>query len=307
LVILNALPDVPSGLATALKDFVSAGGSLAVFPPVQPDAASYTGFLGRFNTTFGAKDTAALNVDRIDLEQPFYREVFTSMPRNVDLPLVRERFALGAPPKANTLLRLRNGSAFLSDVPVDKGRVYLCTSPLAPAGGNFREHALFVTSLLRMAELSRPMGALYHIIGAEAAIPLEGVDLTGEAAPHLKGPEGTDLVPEVRRTIGAVSLVPHDEDLLPGAYAVTLGADTIATLALDLPRNEGDLSAWTPDQLEQELKQRGLGTITVLDKAADGLAVSLKELDQGTKLWKWFILAALLFLALEIVFIRTAR
>ncbi|MFT3886075.1 MAG: hypothetical protein QM724_11800 [Flavobacteriales bacterium] len=307
LVVLNALPDVPSGLANALKDFVSAGGSLAMFPPTRPDAASYTGFLGHFGITFGAMDTTALNVERIDLEQPFFREVFTSMPRNVDLPLVRGRFAIGTPPKANTLLRLRNGAAFLSDVPVDKGHVYPCASPLARSGGNFREHALFVTSLLRMAELARPMDALYHIIGAEAVIPLECVDLAGEAAPHLKGPDGTDLVPEVRRTIGTVSLVPHDEDLLPGAYAVTLNDDTIATLALDLPRNEGDLSAWTPDQLRKELEQRGLGTITVLDKAVDGLAVSLRELDQGTKLWKWFVIAALCFLVLEIVFIRTTR
>lgn len=307
LVVLNALPDVPSGLANALKDYVSAGGSLAVFPAVKPDAESYAGLLARFGAGFGASDTAALNVDRIDLEEPFYREVFSSMPRNVDLPLVRTRFAITVPARGTTLLRLRDGSAFLSDVPQDKGRVYLCAAPLGDAGGTFHAHALFVTSLLRMAELSRPMGALYHIIGAEAAIPLEGVDLNGEAAPHLKGPDGTDLVPEVRRTIGAVSLMTHDEDLPPGAYAVTLGNDTIATLALDLPRNEGDLSAFTADQLRTELEQHGLGTITVLDKADSGLAVSLRELDQGTKLWKWCIIAALLFLALEIFFIRTAR
>jgi hypothetical protein len=33
----------------------------------------------------------------------------------------------------------------------------------------------------------------------------------------------------------------------------------------------------------------------------------LKELDQGVKLWKWFVLAALVFLALEILLIRTER
>lgn len=307
LVVLNALPDVPSGMSTALRDFAAGGGSVALFPAANADAASYSAFLGRFGATFGARDTARIQVERIDLQQPFFRDVFTAMPRNVDLPRVQARYAITPPATADVLLRLQDGRAFLSGTPVEKGRVYLCAAPLGPEGSTFTRHALFVTSLLRMAELSRPMGALYHIIGAEAAIPLEGVDLVGEAAPHLKGPNGTDLVPEVRRTPGELSLVLHDEDLEPGAYAVTLANDTVATLALDLPRSEGDLSAYTPDQLKALLAQHGLGTITVLEQAADGLAVSLKELDQGTKLWKWCVLAALLFLALEILFIRLAR
>ncbi|HEY0978361.1 MAG TPA: BatA domain-containing protein [Flavobacteriales bacterium] len=307
LVILNALPDVPSGLADALKSFADEGGSVALFPAADADAASYSALLQRFGAAFGMRDTASTKVDRIDLALPFYSEVFTTMPRNVDLPTVRLRFAFKAPPTANKLLQLNNGTGFLSDIPTGSGRFYLGTSPLSEQGGNFTRHALFVTSLLRMAELSRPMGALYHIIGDGTAIPLEGVALPGEAAPHLRGPEGADIVPEVRRTLNTVSLALHDAELLPGPYAVTLGADTIATIALDLPRTESDLAAYTPEQLREELEQRGLATITVLDKAEGGIAVSLRELDQGTKLWKWFVIAALVFLALEILFIRLSK
>jgi hypothetical protein len=210
-------------------------------------------------------------------------------------------------PAANTLLRLRSGAAFLSATPVGKGTVYLCAAPLDAAGGNFSRHALFVTSLLRMAELARPMGALYHIIGAEAAIPLDGVDLHGDAAPHLRGPEGIDIIPELRRTVAGASLVLHDEDLRPGPYAVTTGNDTVALLALDLPRSEGDLAAYTPDQLRGELAKRGITTISVLEQSGAGLTPSLQQMDQGTKLWKWFILAALVFLVAEIFLIRATR
>ncbi len=41
LVILNALPDVPSGLTQALTDFVANGASVAVFPPAQGDPSRY--------------------------------------------------------------------------------------------------------------------------------------------------------------------------------------------------------------------------------------------------------------------------
>ncbi|HMN05066.1 MAG TPA: BatA domain-containing protein [Flavobacteriales bacterium] len=307
LVVLNGLPDIPSGLAGAVKEFAEGGGSVAIFPAAQADATSYRAAFGLFGAGFGARDTATMKVERIDLQAPFFRDVFSSMPRNVDLPLVRTRYAITPAPAADVLLRLQSGSAFLSATPFGKGRVYLGAAPLGTAGGTFSRHALYVTSMLRMAELARPMGALYHIIGAEAAIPLEGVDLQGEAAPHLKGPEGIDVIPEVRRTVGGASLVLHDEDLAPGPYALTLSDDTVAVLALDLPRNEGDLSAYTAEELQELLQQRGLGTISVLEKTGSSLTASLRNLDQGIKLWKWFILGALLFLILEILLIRTIR
>lgn len=307
LVVLNALPSIPSGLASSVKEFVEGGGSVAIFPALHSDPASYRSALAAYGATFGARDTTTVKVERIDLSSPFYRDVFNSMPSNVDLPLARVRYAITPAPVANVLLRLQSGPAFLSSTPVGRGLAYLAAAPLAPEGGTFARHALFVTSMLRMAELARPMGPLYHIIGAEAVIPLTGVELTGETPPQLRGPDGVIIIPEVRRTPGSVSLVLHDEDLRPGHYAVTASDDTIAMIALDLPRGEGDLSAFTVDALQEVLDQRGLSTIRILEPKGADLSASLETLDPGIKLWKWFILAALCFLAFEIILIRTIR
>ncbi|MEO7081897.1 MAG: hypothetical protein ABIY71_10235, partial [Flavobacteriales bacterium] len=307
LVVLNALPEIPSGLANELKEFVEGGGSVAIFPATNADAVSYRAALTQFGAGFGARDTTGIKVERIDLRSPFFRDVFSSMPANVDLPMVRTRYAITPAPAADVLLRLQSGAAFLSSTPQGKGRAYLSAAPLDASGGTFSRHALFVTSMLRMAELARPMGPLYHIIGDETAISLEGADLQGEAPPHLKGPEGIDIIPEVRRTVGGVSLVLHDEDLKPGPYAVTIADDTVAILAMDLSRKEGDLSAYTADELKEILVRRELSSISVLEKSGNELAASLKDLGQGPKLWKWFILAALIFLILEVLLIRTTR
>lgn len=307
LVVLNALPEVPSGLAAALKSFVEGGGSAALFPATEVDAASYSAALGLFGAQLGARDTARMKVERIDLQAPFFRDVFSSMPANVVLPEVRVRYAISPAPAAEVLLRLQSGAAFLSAAPLGKGQAYLAAAPLDAAGGTFGRHALFVTSLLRMAELARPMGALYHIIGEKSLIPLEGIELQGEAPPHLTGGQGTDIIPEVRRTVRGTALALHDEDLAPGAYALTQDGDTLALLALELSRQEGDLSAYAADELRAMLDQLGLHSISVLEQTGTALAAGLKDLGQGPKLWKWFILAALAFLLLEVLLIRTAR
>ncbi len=308
LVVLNALPEVASGLLDALATFVTEGGSLAVFPPADEDPAGHAELYARFRAAPPVRlDTGTVRVDRIDLEQPFYRDVFQTMPRNVDLPMARERWRLQPPPGSDVLLRMQGGGAFLARIVEGRGAVYLAASPLSERAGNLTRHALFATSLLRMAELARPMGALYHTIGGEVLIPLEGVDLPGERPPTVHGADGIVLTPEVRRSQGGTSLALHDIELPAGPYAVMVEGDTIALFSLNMSRLESDLGAMTPEELRAELDLRGLGTFSVLDAGTGDLSLRLTELGQGSKLWKWCLLLALLFLAAEVFLIRALR
>lgn len=311
LVVLNALPDVPSGMAGALQQFVERGGSLAFFPADEIEPAGYNALLADLGAgVFGRRDTARIKVDRIDLSEPFFRDMFSSMPRNVDLPSVGPRHALLTPAGARVLLRLQDGGAFLAAVPHGRGQVYVCAAPLEGSGGTFTRHALYVTSLLRMAELSRPMGALYHQIGAARGIDLHAGPPSGDAIMHLLGPDGIDLVPELRRSPEGVDLVLHDLDLPDGPYAVVLAGpgaaprDTVQTLALDLSRAESDLTAYRPEEFRALLQQHGLGSVQVMEQGVDELARRLDELDEGRKLWIWCVLLALIFLAAEVALLR---
>ncbi|MEZ4738500.1 MAG: BatA domain-containing protein [Flavobacteriales bacterium] len=77
LAILNALPDVPTGLTQALTDLVANGASLAVFPPAQGDPSRYAGLYAAMGAAPPARmDTGLVKVDRIDLQEPFYRAIF---------------------------------------------------------------------------------------------------------------------------------------------------------------------------------------------------------------------------------------
>jgi hypothetical protein len=222
----------------------------------------------------------------------------------VDLPVVRTHHPLRLTAEGDALLRLQNGEVFLGSVRHGKGTAYVCASSLNERAGTFTAHALFVTSLLRMAELSRPADALYHTIGDGEAIPLQNDPPPGDVAVHLKGPNGIELVPELRRSPAGWSIVLHDLDLPDGPYALTHDTDTLMTLALDLSRTESDLGSYTAEELRTLLEQRGLGNIQVLDSGTSDIALSLDRLDQGVKLWKWAVLLALMFLVIETLLLR---
>jgi hypothetical protein len=308
LIVLNALPDLPSGLLQLMATAVEQGASLVVFPPAQGAPDAYAELFARFGAAAPTLlDTGRVRVERIDLDHPFYRDVFHTMPRNVDLPWTRVQWGVRPAPGSDVLLRTQNDRPYLTHTRVGKGSVYLSAVPLSESAGNLTRHALFATSLLRMAELARPMGPLYHIIGEGAIIPLERLELPGGQPPALVGPDGLTITPEVRRTQGVVQLLLHDQDMPPGPYAVVVGTDTVAHLALAMSRRESDLTAYTVDELRTALEQRGLTSFSILESDADDLSLRLTELDQGRKLWKWFVLLALFFLAAEVFLIRALR
>ncbi|MBP6390426.1 MAG: BatA domain-containing protein [Flavobacteriales bacterium] len=308
LVVLNGTTEIPSGLAQQLNTLVEGGGALAVFPPHEGGLEAYNELLGQLNAgQYGSKDTATTKVARIDLDLPFYREVFSELPRNVDLPTVQQRYRWSPRAGSEVLLRLQDGAPFLTRHGLEQGQVFVGASPLDPAGGLFIRHALFVTSLLRMAESSRNSGGLYHVIASEGLVPLNGLEAPGEQGFRLLGPEGTDLLAETRRSATGLGLMLEGEDLPAGPYAITSGRDTLAMLALVHDRKESSRDLIPPQELRERLEQAGLSAYRVADMAPGGVSLSLDDLDRGRKLWPWFILVALLFLAAEVVLIRTKR
>lgn len=299
LVITNALMDMPGGLSRALDELSRAGGSVAVMPPRTGEPAHYADLFASFGADAPRRlDTALARVDRIDLDQPFYRDVFTTMPRNVDLPFARERWSLRPAPGSDVLLRTQDGLPFLSRTPLGKGSAYLLASPLDERAGNFTRHALFATTLLRMAELSRPGIPAYVTIGYEAALPADGIDLRGEQPPKIQGPGGIELIPEVRRLGAGTSLVLHDEQLPAGHYWLVEDKDTVAAFAMNLARAESDPRHYSATDLRDALAQRGLRTIDMLE-AGDDLSLRLAGLGEASKLWKWLIAFALAMLVAE--------
>lgn len=307
LIILNALPEVSSGLVQDLGDALKSGASVAVFPPSGGSATGYRELFARGGMSASTDaDSTLRKVERIDLEKPFYRDIFSNMPRNVDLPQSRERWDLRLAPGTDVLLRMQDGRPFLVSRAVERGSLFVSASPLAERAGNFTRHGLFAATLLRMAELSRPSPPLYHYTNTAALLPLYGLDPPADRVPHLRGPGGVDIIPELRRVNGSAFLALHDEDLPDGPYAVTYDGDTVLAMALDLDRRESDLRTMPVDELTAAIEQQGLVGFRVME-AGDDLSLRLAELDQDRKLWKWFIALALLFLLAEVLLIRFLR
>jgi len=308
LIILDAVPSVSSGLAQELQRFVTNGGSLLVSPPEQMDAASYKNFLNPLQIpSYGALKKTRQKVISIALNHPVFQEVFDHIPENMDLPVVSAWYELDNRSRSGreNLMEMQNGTPFLSVQPVQKGRVYLLNSPLNLASSTFPQHALFVPVIYKIALLSEPDHKLWYTLGGDERIAYKNEQPAGDAIIKIRQLKGTlEFIPEQAGGAGISGLFVHRQVKEAGHYEVINGEEVMMGVAFNYTRAESEPGAYTTDELKDMCAKAGMKNATVLEQPTKNLTEVIDELYSGIRLWKLFIILALVFLGAEVSILR---
>jgi hypothetical protein len=317
LVVLEGVTGVTGTLRTELENFVRQGGSLAIIPPTNPDAASYGPFLrtlgiGNIQITATPGSTPSpVPVAEPDKRNPFFRDVFQQGYQSEALNLPSEspvwRWSAGA-----RLLTLRDGSPLLTQSRVggkSAGHVYMMASPLSTAYGNLAEHALFVPVMYKMAAASvRAQQTAYSFDDNLITIPVSN---PSERSVYKLKRDKLEIIP-VQRVVGNQLLLemPKSNELAVGQeieagyYALQNSAGkTEQLLAFNHGNQESAMDYYSADELRRLFVNQP--SVEVFDSIQDGDFVQvLEEQNVGKSLWKYFLLAALAFLLVEVGLVR---
>ena len=309
LIILDDLNEISSGLAQELKKYLLQGGALMIFPSTGINLSSYQVFLQSVSAgSFVRWDESPDKVDFIERKNPLFEDVFEkkNIMENIDFPSVSKHYqsVRDARSSAEVLMKLQSGDAFFSVIPVERGKLYLCASPLDETCTNFPRHALFVPVMLKAAMSGFNSNQHANIIGRNDFIEIPIVQLSGENILHLLNREQKfDIIPETRMVNNKPVMVTHDQVKQAGNYNLESGNKVIASVSFNYDRRESDLSCYSPAQLKSIAELAGIQTVLVLDGNKE-LSHTVREQNEGTRLWKYCIWLALLFLACEILLIR---
>ncbi len=316
---LEGVAQVSGTLRSELERFVRQGGSLVVIPPANPDVSSY----GPFLSALGVSGITALpqplapsqSLSDPDRKNPFFADVFqqTYQQDPLNLPSVTPVWQWNAGTK---LLSLRDGRPFLTQSRAGSGHVYVLANPLAEQFGNLAQHALFVPVMYKMAALSaRPQRTAYSFDENLITIPIANAAGTSEQAVYKLKRAKLDIIP-IQRVVGNQLLLemPKSNQLSTGQEVesgyyelqVSRGdgpGKTERLLALNHGHQESVMSFYSPTELRQIFGTQK--NVEVFDSITDGDFVQVLERENlGTSLWKYFLLAALGFLLLEIGLVR---
>jgi len=308
-IILNELPSISSGLATALETFIEKGGNVLIVPPAQDmDATSYNQFTGMVNADqYGAVNTAAVGLETIDLHNPFFHNMFDGSPGT--MPQLKKYYKLGrtAHSAASSLLKINNGDPFFDVVQVKKGYLYTMAAPLEADWSNFSNHPLFLPVLYKMALFYNNTSKIYYTISKDNELQLQVQPEDKDEAFKLKS-KNFEVFPEQRTVDGNLTLFTEGHIKEAGQYELYINkkekpSDLLYVYSFNYDRSESEMKFASADKLKEE----GARLHTrVLSPDVASLTHEIKSLQEGSKFWKWFILSAIFLLIAESVISRSS-
>lgn len=308
IIVLNELSTITSGLTSELQKFVNAGGSVVIFPNKKSDITSYnTAFQTLQLPQIIKLDTTNIKTQSINFEQGLYEGVFDKVDQRMDLPKVFEHFEFTKTTNNNSqgLVLLQNGQFLVSLNTLGNGKVYVFSIPSDETSSNLLKHALFVPTLIKMAILSLKPSPVYYKTAINEVISLNSTSNFSDKPLHiLKVDKKVDVIPEHRLLNNTIALYTQNQITEAGHYNVEENNVIIKDLAFNFDRKESDMNFMTQEDLQKQIDEKGLKNVSVIELNEKSLTNALQEVNDGKKLWKLFLILALMFLAAEILIIK---
>jgi len=306
-IVVQGVQSLSPQLIGDLSSYIEQGGTAFLVPHSVSDLLSYNNLLGRCNSVqLGAKSNTALSAITVDLNNSFYSPAFERLQNNASLPSTSLHFPLNnGNLQSIPLISFQDNTPLLAQTNFGKGRLFVCAVSALKTESTFLSHALFPVSLLRAAETSAAVQQLYYQLGKESYITLSHTPTTAEGLFEISSTNNSrSFIAQSRNVGGQTEVFLPTEINESGFYALKENSVNLMPLAMNFNNAESSVDLFSREELMKLAQQIGLTEFSIKDANAEMLQSLATELGGGISLWKYLIYAALLFLALEIVFIK---
>lgn len=307
MVIVDEAPTVSSGLSFALSEYVQNGGNVLFFPSANGDLMAYRRFLLEMQADeLQVYQTKERKASQINTQDFVFSDVFDKKTNtsNLKLPVTQGNFSIIAKQRnsGQPLLSYRDGSKLLVKYTNGNGHFYLSAAPLNDEQNDLvRNGEIFIPMLYKMAISAGDNQPLAFTIGNEEQFAANHKATGTELIYKIKG-HGEEFIPQ-QRIVGSRVLFTVNDEIQQAGFA---------QLFID-PTQVKNNFAFNYDRRESNLAYKSLATLkedvgnayTVIDVADEtGLTQTIQEANQGTVLWRYCLVGALLFLLIEVLLLR---
>ncbi|MEE9371815.1 MAG: BatA domain-containing protein [Saprospiraceae bacterium] len=304
LIILEDLNTMSSGLIAVLVDFVKKGGNVLLFPGSRINKEVYADLMGRLRANnFGDIQKQERKVGKINADAFVYSKVFRKISKNIKLPSTTSNYEVikSQSIPMEIILDYRDGSNYMARYTVGSGSVYVCSAPLSLDKNNLTANAeIFIPLLYKAAISSGNKAVIAYTIGVNNIITAKKLDLSEKTKYLIRG-GGTEFIPGLIRQKNDYLIDVTEQIKSAGIYNMTKNETVESILAFNYDRRESDLTLANLDAIKNNI---GTNINIIGETVQAGLTDFISQKDSGFRLWKYCIMLALLFLALETILLR---
>jgi len=286
-IVLNQLQDIPNSLATALKSFSDAGGSVLIIPSREATLVSYNSFLAMVDMgTFSEEIQQEKKITKIIFSHPLFQGVFEKEVVNFQYPKVNSIYDIKT--TAAPALAFEDTRPFL----LQKNKTYLFTAAIDAVNSNFINSPLVVPTIYNMGLQSLPLPNLYYIIGKQNTFGVP-VHLGPDQILAMKD-SISQFIPRQQTKANHVLITTTDQPNKAGSYQLVKENELLQTVSYNYSRKESSMNYLNAEDW----------TGANVHNSIDDLFDSLSEANSINSFWKWFAIFALFFLLCEMFILK---
>ncbi len=308
-IFLLNIDKISTGLANELKKVIANGITVVFFPEPNGNIESYNYFLSLLDANRIARiDTSLQRISGIEWNHPVYEQVFQERSETVDLPDIHGYlvFDEGTRIPETRLLWFRNNSKALSIQAFGQGNLAVFSFPLSRENERFALDELFVPTMYSLVINSLPYQKISYTIGKEKFASMPGDHVPDPSLPVVTGPGNRqEFIPRISASEGDnYKLYFQDFFSMAGHYLIKQSEVISGAISMNYDRAESDLRFLSPAELTSEIDKNLLTNTSVIEAQSRNFAQAFDEIQHGQKMWKLFLLFALLFLVAEAAIVR---
>ena len=308
-IISNGLRQIDENLKENLLNFCKNGGILIIFPVINCDINSYNNFFNEANLNYiTGFDTTKIEAEKLNYNSRILQYVFKKKEKNIDMPYIlkRVKFSNLTNIDEEVILYSEKNDKLISSTPSGNGTVFTFAVNADKSYGNLVYHPLWVSLLYNMAFYNSAGKNIYYTAGNDFSISVKVRNKNPDNIFHIVNKEkNIDIIPQSVNTEDNIyKLFINNNIQEDGQYNILNGNTPVSGISVNYNRKESDLNHYSFKELKSFSSDFSGKNLSVLETNKQMLKESVLNQNRGLQLQKLFLILTLLFIALEIIFIK---
>ena len=304
--------NLPSGINNKLKDFLSNGGGIVVFPGSVPNMAGFSNLL----TSLGLPSATQLiksdetgqpfEFEKVEFEHPLFRDIFIEEAKTeIESPQISSYYRIQTRGKGKSIISLVDGSSFMSEYSFSEGKVFLFNTSPVTNWSDFPLKSIFAPLINKSVFYltSKNKSETDYLAGEKI-----NVNISTRNLPQIrieKPRKQEDLI-NLEENTGSDFLV-YPATNYAGIYKFYSGDKLLDNVSVNTDPVESKINYLANDDFDTYLKKINFkGTHVKIGKDENPLQVILQA-RFGSELWRYFLFAALLLALVEMTVARNIK
>jgi hypothetical protein len=319
-VVISGKPSFNSDEAKKLKEYITGGGGVILYPGEKTQIESYNNslfkeidvpfILSRYNT---AQNSAAYKFDNADLSHAIFDGLFVQKgnPKESflkDSPEIKSGFDIITGKNSEAIITLNGNKNFLVEYSLGKGKLLLFSLPPDMSFSNYPAKTIFspvtVRSILYLSEVGVVKPAITgreYFIDLESIIPAKPDTGTISISPAGGSPETKISFDGSSAVVNLKNILVTNSD-----YSLRYNSGLVMELPANFNRKESILDKYNAKEISKLLKE-SIGIEANIINAESTISSSVTALRTGKEIWQYLLLFALLFILAEFFIARTIK